>query len=190
MATGTARMPNAAALPPRHSLPRDVDIPVLPGLGVTWYDRGGKYWARRVSLMLLWALALLLIALIDVGFFSAVHHSSRTAFVVLLVVDVAVAVAAVVYVVVRTVQRWNVPSLPRSARTVFRVGHGRSGAFLSGFVQIGYLLAVLVCAFAFLLFPGLIVAMFLASLLPEPLVERQARLWMAGRLRERGIGTG
>ena len=183
-------MPKAASLPPRHSLPRDVEIPVLPGLGITWYDRGGKYWARRIALMLMWALALLLIALIDVGFFSSVHHSSQTAFVILLVIDVAVAVAALVYVIVRTVRRWNVPSLPRGARTVFRVGHGRSGAFLSSFLQLGYLLAVLVCAFAFLLFPGLIVAMFLVSLLPEPLAERQARLWMTERLRERGIGAG
>jgi len=99
-------------------------------------------------------------------------------------------VAALVYVIVRTVQRWNVPSLPRGAGTVFRVGHGRSGAFLSNVLQFGYLLAILVCALAFLLFPGLIVAMFLASLLPEPLTERQARLWMAERLRERGIPTG
>ena len=178
------------SLPPRHSLPRDVEIPALPGVGITWYDRGGTYWARRITLTLLWALALFLIALIDVGFFRAVRHSSHAAFVVLLVIDVAVFLAALVYVIVRTVQRWNVPSLPRGARTVFRVRHGRSGAFLTNVLQFGYLLAILVCALAFLLFPGLIVAMFLASLLPEPLTERQARLWMAERLRERGIGTG
>jgi hypothetical protein len=180
-------MPSAVSLPPRNSLPRDVEIPVLPGLGITWYDRGGRYWVRRVFLMLMWALALLLIAVIDVGFFSAVRHSSRAAFAVLLVIDVALAVAAVVYAIIRTVQRWNTPSLPRQARTVFRVGHGRSGAVLSNFLQLGYLLAILACAFAFLLFPGLIVAFFLVSLLPQPLAERQARLWMAERLRERGI---
>jgi len=180
-------MPSTVSLPPRRSLPSDVDIPVLPGLGITWYDRDGKYWARRVFLTLMWALALLLIALIDVGFFSAVRHSSKAAFTVLLVIDVALAVAAVVYVIVRTVQRWNTPSLPRPARAVFRVGHGRSGAVLSNLLQFGYLVAVLVCAFAFLLFPGLIVAFFLVSLLPMPLAERQARLWMAERLRDRGI---
>jgi hypothetical protein len=31
MATGEARMADAASLPPRSALPRDVDIPVLPG---------------------------------------------------------------------------------------------------------------------------------------------------------------
>ena len=46
-------MPDAAALPPRSALPRDVDIPALPGVGITWYDRGGKYWRRRVALALM-----------------------------------------------------------------------------------------------------------------------------------------
>jgi hypothetical protein len=44
-------MPNATSLPPRSALPRDVDIPVLPGAGITRYDRGGKYWRRRVLLV-------------------------------------------------------------------------------------------------------------------------------------------
>ena len=99
-------MPDAASLPPRSALPRDVDIPVLPGAGITWYDRGGSYWRRRVA-----------------------------------------------------------------------------------FLQIGYLLAVLAIAVVFLFCPALILAMFLTSLMPEPLTERQARLWMAERLRNRGYGT-
>lgn len=57
---------------------------------------------------------------------------------------------------------------------------------LSGLVQIGYTLAVLIAAIAFLFFPGFFLLMFLTSLLPEPPAERQARLWMAERLRERG----
>ena len=32
-------MPDAASLPPRSAQPRDVDIPMLPGVGITWYDR-------------------------------------------------------------------------------------------------------------------------------------------------------
>jgi hypothetical protein len=35
-------MPSAARLPPRIALRRDVEIPVLPGLGLTWYDRGPR----------------------------------------------------------------------------------------------------------------------------------------------------
>ena len=45
-------MAAAASLPPRGALPRDVDIPALPGVGITWYGRGGGYWARRVLMSL------------------------------------------------------------------------------------------------------------------------------------------
>jgi hypothetical protein len=182
-------MPDAAALPPRHALPRDVEIPALPGVGRTWYDRGGAYWLRRAALAVMWAVGLLLIVLIDVGIFGSIRHSSRTGFTVALAIDVALAVAVLVYFAIRTARRWNTPALPGRARTVFRAGRGRAGAVLSGFAQIGYLLAVLAAAAVFLFCPALIIALFLMSLLPEPLPERQARLWLAERLRERGHGT-
>jgi len=182
-------MPEAVSLPPRSALPRDVEIPALPGVGITWYDRGGRYWRRRVVLALMWAVALLLIVLIDVGIFTAIHKSSPGAFAALLTIDVIVAVAVLCYFAIRTVQRWNTPALPRTARTTMRARKGRGGAFLSGLLQIGYLLAVLAIAVVFLFCPVLILVMFLMSLMPEPLAERQARLWMAQRLRERGYGT-
>jgi cytochrome b561 len=189
MATGEAWMPDAASLPPRSALPRDVDIPALPGVGIIWYDRGGKYWRRRVALALMWAVALLLIVLIDVGIFTAIHKSSPGTFAVLLTIDVIVAIAVLCFFAIRIVQRWNTPALPRTAAAAMRAGKGRRGAFLSGLLQIGYLLAVLAVAVVFLFCPALILAMFLMSLMPEPLAERQARLWMAERLRERGYGT-
>ena len=182
-------MPDAASLPPRSALPRDVDIPALPGVGITWYDRGGKYWRRRVALTLMWAMVLLLIVLIDVGIFTAMHKSSPGAFAVLLTIDVLVAIAVLCYFAIRTVRRWNTPALPGRARTAITARKGRGGAFLSGLLQIGYLLAVLAVAVVFLFCPVLILVMFLMSLMPEPLAERQARLWMAERLRERGYGT-
>jgi hypothetical protein len=187
MAASEVRMPGAVSLPPRSALPRDVDIPVLPGLGLTWYDRSGGYWGRRVALSFMWAVVLLLIAGIDVGIFTSVRHSSHTGFVVLLTIDVVVAIAVLGYFAVHTVRRWNTPSLPGRARMVMRAGRG--GAFLSGLVQIGYLLAVLAAAVVFLFCPAIFLAMFLMSLLPEPLTERQARLWMAAQLRDRGLGT-
>ena len=48
---------------------------------------------------------------------------------------------------------------------------------------------MLAVAIVFLFCPVLILVMFLMSLMPQPLAERQARLWMAERLRERGYGT-
>lgn len=182
-------MPDAASLPPRSALPRDVEIPALPGVGRTWYDRGGGYWARRAGLSLLWAVVLLLIVLIDVGIFTSIRHSSHAGFAVVLAIDVIVAAAVLGYVAVRTARRWHTPALPGRARTNMRAGRGRAAGLLSGFVQIGYLLAVLGVAVVFLFCPVLILVLFLMSLLPEPLPERQARLWMAERLRERGDGT-
>jgi membrane protein YqaA with SNARE-associated domain len=189
MATGEARMPDAASLPPRRALPRDVEVPVLPGLGRTWYDRDGRYWARRAGLTVMWAVALLLIVLIDVGIFTSIRHSSQAAFAILLTADVVLAVAVLGYFAVRTVRRWNTPSLPGRARAARRAKRGRAAGFLSGLAQIGYVLAVLAAAVVFLFCPALILALFLMSLLPEPLPERQARLWMAERLGDHGYGT-
>jgi hypothetical protein len=178
-------MQNAASLPPRHALPRDITVPTLPGLGLTWYDKGGKYWRKRVGMSLLWLLILGLIVLIDAGLFSSIRHSSHAGFTVLLVIDAALTLATLVYFAVRTVRRWNLPALPGRQRGLPGGKQGR-GALLSVVVQLGYVLAVIVAAIAFLFCPALFLAMFLSSLLPETLVERQARLWVAERLQEHG----
>src|SRR5262249_35940013 len=62
----------------------------------------------------------------------------------------------------------------------------RPGAVVSGLAQIGYLLAVLSSAAVFLLCPALVLVLFLMSLLPETLPERQARRSVGGRPRARG----
>jgi hypothetical protein len=161
----------AISLPPRSALPRDVDIPALPFVGITWYDRDRSYWARRVRTALVGALILFLAGLIAAGFLTAARGSSSTGFVVLMAVEVAVLAASMVFFAVRTARRWNVPSLPGP---VFPPNPALQ-------------LAILAAGLVSILFPGFYVAMFLAYLLPEPLTERQARLWMAGHLRARGI---
>ena len=181
-------MPNAPALPPRHALPRDVTVPRLSGLGLTWYDRGAGYWRRRVGVSLMWLLILGLILLIDVGLYRSIRHSSHTGFTVLLIIDVVLTVATLGYFAIFTARRWNVPGLP--GRPKVGAGRGR-GPLVSALLQIGYLIAMLVLAVAFLICPALFLAMFLGSLLlPETLPERRARLWVAERLREHGGSTG
>jgi hypothetical protein len=71
MATGAARMPDAASLPRRNERPRDVDVPALAGAGITWYDPGGRYGARRVALTAVWAVVLLPIVLRAHGYGTA-----------------------------------------------------------------------------------------------------------------------
>src|SRR5262249_10864904 len=181
-------MPTTPSLPPRGALPRDLEIPVLPELGRTWYARGGRYWVRRAALAFMWAVTLLLIVLIDVGIFGAIRQSSQIGFVALLVIDAAVAVAVLGYTTVPTPRHRDTPAPPRPAGAA-PPPRRRPGAVVSGLAQIGYLLAVLSSAAVFLLCPALVLVLFLMSLLPETLPERQARLSVAGRLRERGHGT-
>jgi hypothetical protein len=179
---------DARSLPPLRTLPRDVVIPSLPGLGITWYDRGGRYWARRVGLSLMWVLVLAIIAAMDTGLFSSMRSSSATGFDVFIVIDAVLSAGLIAWFAVRTAQRWNVAKLPgRAAQPRIYFGRGPVRQLLASLAQLGYLLLVLVIAIALLFFPGLFLAMFGCSLLPETLTERQARLWLAGQLRERGL---
>ena len=195
--------PRSHALPPRAALPRDVEIPVLPNLGDTWYDHGLPYWARRVGMTLLWVLVLALLGALDFGIFSGIRQSSRTGFAVFLAVDVALTVALLVWAAVRTVQQWNTAALPGQAPGLFparkgpardgtarngpdRNGPDRKGTAFRRFAPLFYWPLVLVMAVAFLFFPGIFILMFLTSLMPQTPTERHARLWMAEQLRERG----
>jgi hypothetical protein len=176
-------MPNPA-LPPRHTLPRDVTVPVLPGLGLTWYDRGAKYWRRRVRASLVWLVLTGLILLIDVGLYRSIRHSSHAAFAVLIVIDVALTIATLVFFAVRTAQRWNSPGLP-GRPGIPAPGKGQ-GPLAAALLQIGWVLGSLIVAVVYLFCPALFVALFLISLMPQTLAERRARLWVAERLHERG----
>ena len=179
-AAGLPTPPDVRQLPPRRGLPRDVVVPALPGLGVTWYDRGPGYCARRAGLSLLWLLLVLLVVAFDVGLFTGIRHSSRAGFAVAVGADAALALAVIAFVVVRTARRWHTPKPPRRARgPAGRTGRG-------GLAQLLYPVGVLVAAVVFLLCPGLFIAMFVGSLLPVTLAERQARLELAEQLHRRG----
>jgi hypothetical protein len=131
-----------------------------------------------VRLALIWGVVLCLLGLIDAGFVSAMRPSSRTVF---LVVEALVTVAVLALFAIRIARRWNVAALPQPYRPIFSysIGKGRTGAVLTVFLQLGLIVVVLVAAFATIIFPALFIAMFLSSLMPEPLSERQARLWIA-----------
>jgi hypothetical protein len=185
--------PGTGRLPPRSSLPRDVVIPALPGLGVSWYDRGSRYWLHRAALALGMAVAVAVVVGFDVGLFGAMRRSSVTLFYVALGVDVAVSLGLLVFMARRTTRRWNVAALPSPMRPpAFRFGQGKAGTALSGVAQFLYPVALIVVAALLAIFPGLLIYVFLTSLLPQQPVERQARLWVAGELRRRGFlgGTG
>ena len=102
----------SVGLPPRRSLPNDVQIPVLPGLGQTWYDRhGASYWIRRAGLAFLWAFLTALVALILVSVLIAFYHRSLAAFLVVLGIEVVYTFAILGYFAVAAVRHWNDPAV-------------------------------------------------------------------------------
>ena len=100
---------NPGGLPPRHALSRDVTVPVLPGLGRTWYDRrGAGYWARRAALSILWLFLTALVTLIVVAILIALWRRS-TAFTVVLVLEIVYSLGILAFLAVATVRGWNDP---------------------------------------------------------------------------------
>jgi hypothetical protein len=156
----------AGQLPPRHALPRDVVVPVLPGLGLTWYDRrGAGYWARRAGMSLLWVLLTALVTLITVAILIALHNRSTAGFTVVLVLEIAYSLAILVFFAVATARTWS-DSQPVTIRPRNVPGQV---FFAVSFLTVGLYLALL-----------------LTSLLPETPVERHARLGVAAELSRRG----
>ena len=174
----------SARLPPRRSLPRDVQIPVLPGLGQTWYDRHGvSYWLRRAGMSFRWAFLTALAALILVAVLVAFYHRSPAAFMVVLGIEVVYTLGILGYFAVMAVRHWNDPDVAgqmfsRSGRiTANRDGSGSGRAVH----VLGQTLVALSC-----LTLGPYLALLLMSVFPETPAERRARLWVAEELRSRG----
>ncbi len=100
----------SAGLPPRHALPRDVTVPVLPGLGLTWYDRrGAGYWGRRAALSILWLFLTALVTLIVVAILIALWHRSTAGFTVVLVLEVVYSLGILAFFAATTARGWNDP---------------------------------------------------------------------------------
>jgi hypothetical protein len=153
-------------LPPRHELPRDVVVPVLPGLGLTWYDRrGAGYWGRRAGMSLLWLFLTALVSLIVVAILIALAHRSTVGFTVVLVLEIVYSLGILAFFTVATARGWNDPH-----PSTIRPGNIPGQIFL--------ILSSLTI--------GLYLALLLTSLLPETPPERHARLQVAEELRGRG----
>jgi hypothetical protein len=156
----------SAGLPPRDALPRDVTVPVLPGLGLTWYDRrGAGYWSRRAVLSVLWLFLTALVTLIVVAILIALSHRSTAGFTVVLVLEIVYSLGILAFFTAATARGWNDPH-----PSTIRPGNIPGQIFL--------ILSSLTI--------GLYLALLLTSLLPETPAERHARLQVAGQLRSRG----
>ena len=171
--------------PPRAALPRGITVERVPLLGTTWYERGFRYWLRRVLMVVVSALILALVAALLWGFFGAIRRTSVTGFWVALVIEVAYSLAVIVFLVVRTKRRWN-DLQPVRPKPVGRAA-GSTGAVLGTLARSGLFVGQVVLVLGTLLFVGLYVALLLAMLMPETIWERPARLALADRLGKRGV---
>jgi hypothetical protein len=153
-------------LPPLDALPPDVTVPVLPGLGLTWYDRrGAGYWARRAGMSVLWAFLTALVTLITAAILTAFYHRSAAAFTAVLALETAYSLAILAYFAAAAARTLNDPQPgPIRARSW-------PGQVFFGFSALSI---------------GLYLALLLTSLLPEPPAERRAWLGVAAELRRRG----
>ena len=178
MASDGAQRRDADTLPPRHSLPRDVLVPTLPGLGLTWYDRGSGYWIRCAALALMWAVVTTFLTLITLGILAAIHRRSQAGFLIAVTVEVAYSAGLLAFFAARTARYWNDPAPAGPARRPRPSGAPaiRRGAAAG----IGHAAGQVFLAFGFLVI-GFYLGFFITALLPETLVERRTRL--------RGRGT-
>lgn len=171
----TAR--TSSRLPKLDSLESDVHVPLLPGTGRTWVDRSGSYLLRRAAMSLLWLVLLAFVTLVTVAVLLAYWHRTRAGFVGVLVSLTAYSLAVLAWTTVATTRHWNEARNPATRRP-----NRTRPAWAHGFLLPFYLLQQVFIVFSFLTM-GLYLYLFVASLLPEPPVERQARLFLLGQLR-------
>ncbi|WP_406104394.1 hypothetical protein OG698_19655 [Streptomyces sp. NBC_01003] len=112
-------------------MPGDGRIPVLPGLGTSWYERGVRYWMRRTGTGVLWLAVLAFFCFVSLSLYSGFREVLPSG--VRTVWDVAQAVAACVavvwgWVVQRRAHRRDLldPPSPGRARARRRASAGRS----------------------------------------------------------------
>jgi hypothetical protein len=83
-----ASPPDRRQFPPRDQLPAGIGIEKIPILGTTWYERGPRYWLRRVWLFLAMALVVTLTSLLVGGFLIGIKGSSHAGYVGMLIAEV------------------------------------------------------------------------------------------------------
>lgn len=176
---------NHVRFPPRSQLPRTITVEKVPLLGTTWYERGPRYWLRRVVMVVGALLVLALVAALLWGLFGAIRQTSVIGFWIALGIETAYSLAVIGYLVMRTARRWNTLAPARPQPTVRAAGS--AGAVLGTLARSGLLIGQVVLVLATLLFVGLYVAILLAMLTPETIWERPARLALTDRLRSRGF---
>lgn len=157
--------------PSRDQLPAGVEIPRVPILGTTWYERGASYWARRAGMTLLFLVFLAAWTAMIGAFVRASGPEGSPAFIGVLAAEIVFSLVSGAWMLNCLWKHTGARATP-SVRTVGIVSRATS---------------VLVIAFfgiAVLLTYGLVLAGFITALAPVLPPERDARLLLAERLQK------
>ncbi|MFE5686924.1 hypothetical protein [Streptomyces sp. NPDC056512] len=111
----SSEVPAAGASP----VPGGGRIPVLPGLGTSWYERGARYWMRRTGTGVLWLVVLAFFCFVSLSLYSGFREALPSG--VRTVWDVAQVVASCVgavwgWTVQRRAHRRDLLDPPRPGR--------------------------------------------------------------------------
>src|ERR1700743_1853142 len=161
---------------PRASLPRTITVAKVALLGDTWYERGARYWWRRVLMVVCGAPILAVLIIAFVAILGEIHQSSILGFWIFLGLQIAYTLVIVISQIRTTARRWHQPYPPERKPKRRRSLVGRILRPFVWLVQLVLGLGIGLCI-------GLYVLMFLLMLMPETIWERQgrARLGRSGR---------
>jgi len=145
--------------------------------GTSWYERGFGYWVRRVLMVVIGAGILALIFAAFQGVYNGIRQDSAAGASIALIVQTVYSLAVIVFFAVRAKRRWHtrVTEPPR-----FRMP-------ANPLAKVGYVVAQILQGVAIVVCFGLYAFLFLATLTPETIYDRPARLRMADLLRSRGL---
>ncbi|MHB9858392.1 hypothetical protein [Streptomyces sp. YIM S03343] len=156
-----------------------VQIPSLPGLGTSWYERGARYWLRRVLTGLLWLTVLAFTCYVVVRLYQSFRADlPSTLRLVWDCAQVAVACMTLVWGWVAARRRHEKalldPPTPSEARAARRARAGRSvGLALAGRILMLVVIPVMPAVFAYAVGEFLVVLA-----VRESAAEVGARRWV------------
>ncbi|HEY1574957.1 MAG TPA: hypothetical protein VGG05_26755 [Pseudonocardiaceae bacterium] len=162
--------------PPRSSLPRTITVAKVTLLGDTWYERGARYWWRRVLMVVCGAPILAVLTVAFVAILSEIHQSSVPGFWIFIGLQIAYTLVIFISQFRTMARRWHQPYPPERTPKRRRSLVGRILRPFVWLVQVVLGLGIGLCI-------GLYVLMFVLMLMPETSWERPARLRMAERIR-------
>jgi len=179
---------DTAAFPPRAELPRGLAglVEPLPFLGTSWYERGRRYWLRRVGYTLFWVLLAGLDGLLLGGLFAVILAASVPGFAVALAVEAVLCLISGGHMWRRLRAQAAGRRAPqrRPAREARRLG--ATGAALGLLAGTGSVLSQALLVIGAILSFGAFAAFGLRSLLPVLDHERPVRRRLAQVLTARG----